>query len=361
MQKTGAELKKARIEQGLSLNEVSMATKINARVLQAMEENTSNKLPAKPFLRGFVKTYAEFLKLNPDDVLKLFEEDLNPTPVPPKPTTEATQTQDKPREKETEKKPKSTKPKKPGPAKTASLKLPFLKEATITKQIFLVIFVIFLIFMIIFVKDVVEKYQSEKQKALTTPVQEQLEPIEPIEPSEPLASKEINKQPESKVQTEETTQAPQPKPEQAKKPEPEPQKMDETSTEKQPTAVEQQIEEKPEEVKSTEQKPTTSEEEDEKVKTTEENKSETEKPAKKPTASLNHEVILEAMDMVNINVVIDEKDEQSFQLQPGKVHVLKGNKLKINFSDAGSVNVIHNGRYLGVPGDLGQSKTVTYP
>lgn len=360
MQKTGAELKKARIEQGLSLNEVSMATKINARVLEAMEENTSSKLPAKPFLRGFVKTYAEFLKLNPEDVLKLFEEDLNPEPAPPKPSSEAKDAPEKPIEKKTEKKPKAVKAKKVGPAKTANLKLPFLKEATITKQIFLVAFVVILIFMIIFVKDVVEKYQSEKQKALTTPVQEQLEPIEPTEPTDSIVSEDVENKQESKAPAEETTQVMQPTPEQPKEPAQKPEKTEETPREQEPTVTEQQVEKKPEKIQPTEKKTTTSDEEDQ-AKATEDDKKDEEKPDKAPTTTLNHEVILEAMDTVNISVVIDEKDEQSFQLQPGKVHILKGNKLKIDFGDAGSVNVIHNGRYLGVPGDLGQSKTVTYP
>lgn len=341
MKKTGEELKKARLEQNLSLNEVSMATKINARVLEAMEENNSKKLPAKPFLRGFVKTYAEFLKLNSENILQMFEQDLNPQPKPEVPKVEEIQTNvtEKP-----EKKSKPPKKKKISSPKPANLKLPFLKEATITKQIFLVVFVVFLIFMIIFVKGLVEKYQSEKQKALTTPVQEQLEPIAPTETKEdvdmPAPEKIDKKKPvEPKVED----QKPEPKPpEPVKKPEPEPEKIEETA-------------QKEEEA----QKPESKKEE-----TTTTPESEPEKEEKQPEAVApkpKHEVILEAMDAVTIKAVIDGNKETSFQLEPGKVHVLKGDKIEVNFSDAGSVNVISNGRYLGVPGDLGQSKTVTYP
>lgn len=346
MKKTGEELKKARIEQNLSLNEVSMATKINARVLEAMEENNSNKLPAKPFLRGFVKTYAEFLKLNPENILQLFEQDLNPQPKPEIPKAEDIQKNvtEKPKPKV-----KPPKKKKVGAPKPASLKLPFLKEATITKQIFLVVFVVFLIFMIIFVKGLVEKYQSEKQKALTTPVQEQLEPITPTDTKEEIkmqAPEKIEEQKPVKPKIEEPKTEPKPQ-EPAKKPEPKPEPVKEKA-------------EKPEQTQRPE-----SQTEPKKEQATEAAEPEPEKTEeKKPEATQpkpKQEVILEAMDAVTISAVIGGKKETSFKLEPGKIHVLKGDKIEVNFSDAGSVNVISNGRYLGVPGDLGQSKTVTYP
>lgn len=343
MKKTGEELKKARLEQNLSLNEVSMATKINARVLEAMEENNSKKLPAKPFLRGFVKTYAEFLKLNSENILQMFEQDLNPQPKSEAPKAEDIQKNivEKPVKKE-----KPPKKKKIGTSKPANLKLPFLKEATITKQIFLVVFVVFLIFMIIFVKGLVEKYQSEKQKALTTPVQEQLEPITPNDTKNDSEIPTPKKIEEKKV---EEKKAVEPKAEEVKPQEP--------VKKAEPAQTEEDIK-KPEETQKLEPKP-------EKEETTSSPEPEPEKAEeKKPEATepkAKHEVILEAMDAVTINAVIDGKKEASFKLEPGKVHVLKGDKIEVNFSDAGSVNVISNGRYLGVPGDLGQSKTVTYP
>ncbi|MCH2533201.1 MAG: helix-turn-helix domain-containing protein [Bdellovibrionales bacterium] len=353
MKKTGEELKKARIEQNLSLNEVSMATKINARVLEAMEENNSKKLPAKPFLRGFVKTYAEFLKLNPDNVLQLFEEDLNPQPKPAAPKEEET----KKNASETPvKKPKPPKKKKIGTPKPTNLKLPFLKEATITKQIFLVVFVVFLIFMIIFVKGLVEKYQSEKQKALTTPVQEQLEPITPNEVKNDIELKEPkpvddNKPVEEKPKApEQKTEPAKPEPVKNTESQPEVKKQKEQQTQQKPSTEPKPEPKKQEATPAPEPKPVEKQEEPEK-----------QKEPEATQAASKHEVILEAMDAVTIKAVIDGKKETSFKLEPGKVHVLKGDKIEVNFSDAGSVNVISNGRYLGVPGNLGQSKTVTYP
>lgn len=351
MKNTGAELKKAREQQNLSLTEVSMSTKINARVLEAMEENLKEKLPAKPFLRGFVKTYAEFLKLDSNEILKMFEEDLNPKPkVVEPPVEQIPQKKVEVEEKTSVPKKKKPEAKKSFAPKAASLKLPFLKEATITKQIFLVVFLVLLIFMTIFVKDLVEKYQSEKEKAITSPVQKQLEPI-PDTKEQP--SKDDTKKALPAGGVENQKQSPEPK----KATTTTESKKEIIKNETKPKATEEKI--KPQK----EEEPSTTEE-----KKTETKKKESPEKPEKPkqdektqTSVAKQEVILEAMDAVNVTAIIDGKKEVSIKLAPGKVHVFKGNTLKIKFSDAGSVNVISNGRYLGVPGDLGQSKTVTYP
>ncbi|MFP5518435.1 MAG: helix-turn-helix domain-containing protein [Bdellovibrionia bacterium] len=79
MKKTGELLKAAREEKGLSLHEIAMALKINTKVLKAIEEANPENLPAKTFLRGFVKSYASYLKLDVEHVLAVFSDEMGTT------------------------------------------------------------------------------------------------------------------------------------------------------------------------------------------------------------------------------------------------------------------------------------------
>src|SRR4051794_38899055 len=76
MKLTGQKLRETREAARLTISEVSLATKINPKVLTAMENGETDHLPAKTFLRGFVKAYAQFLKMNPTEVLALFSQEL---------------------------------------------------------------------------------------------------------------------------------------------------------------------------------------------------------------------------------------------------------------------------------------------
>ena len=89
MAKLGELLKAEREKKGLSLHEVGMNLKINPKILKALEEGTNEDLPAKTFLRGFVKSYAQYLRLDIDLCLSLFQEEYNwkkpEVPTPQKP------------------------------------------------------------------------------------------------------------------------------------------------------------------------------------------------------------------------------------------------------------------------------------
>ncbi len=78
MKKTGELLRLAREEKGLSLHEVGIFLKINTRILQAIEDGDLTRLPAKTFLRGFVQSYSKYLKLNTEEVLQVFQNELKP-------------------------------------------------------------------------------------------------------------------------------------------------------------------------------------------------------------------------------------------------------------------------------------------
>jgi cytoskeleton protein RodZ len=61
---TGAYLRKIREDKGLSIQDISQATRISTKNLHAMEENDYTALPADTFTRGFLAIYARFLGMD---------------------------------------------------------------------------------------------------------------------------------------------------------------------------------------------------------------------------------------------------------------------------------------------------------
>lgn len=72
----GAHLAAVRESQGLSLSEAASRTHIKEDHLAAIEAVDDAALPARPYALGFVKTYAEFLGLDPAAVVSRFKEDI---------------------------------------------------------------------------------------------------------------------------------------------------------------------------------------------------------------------------------------------------------------------------------------------
>lgn len=69
----GKLLADARRARGMKLQEVSAATKISVAKLQAIERDDVASLPGGIFTRGFVRSYAEAVGLDPRDTLAKFE------------------------------------------------------------------------------------------------------------------------------------------------------------------------------------------------------------------------------------------------------------------------------------------------
>ena len=65
----GEELRREREIRGISLKEISDATKISKRFLEAIERNDHKTLPAPVFTRGFVREYARYLGLNAEEMV----------------------------------------------------------------------------------------------------------------------------------------------------------------------------------------------------------------------------------------------------------------------------------------------------
>ncbi|MGQ9571767.1 MAG: helix-turn-helix domain-containing protein [Dehalococcoidia bacterium] len=65
-------LQRARQARGLTLEEVERDTRISRRYLEALENENFGLLPAPVYARGFLRTYARYLGLEPSNLLPLF-------------------------------------------------------------------------------------------------------------------------------------------------------------------------------------------------------------------------------------------------------------------------------------------------
>jgi cytoskeleton protein RodZ len=62
----GNSLREARERQGLGYPEIELATKIRAKYIRALEEEDFTSIPGDAYIRGFLRTYAEYLGLDGD-------------------------------------------------------------------------------------------------------------------------------------------------------------------------------------------------------------------------------------------------------------------------------------------------------
>ena len=69
----GKVLADARVARGMTLQQVSASTKIPVSKLQAIERDEIESLPGGIFTRGFVRSYAETVGLDPQETLAQFE------------------------------------------------------------------------------------------------------------------------------------------------------------------------------------------------------------------------------------------------------------------------------------------------
>ncbi len=60
---------------GLSLKEIENATKIRTRYLQAIEDDNFDVIPGGAYVKGFIRTYASFLKIDSGPLIKEYEEE----------------------------------------------------------------------------------------------------------------------------------------------------------------------------------------------------------------------------------------------------------------------------------------------
>ncbi|HCP15561.1 MAG TPA: hypothetical protein DIT32_07370 [Peptococcaceae bacterium] len=78
MDQIGSILREARMAQGISFERIEEDTMIKKRYLQAMEDEEWSKLPGRVYAKGFLRSYAHYLKVNEQAIMDLFEVEVRP-------------------------------------------------------------------------------------------------------------------------------------------------------------------------------------------------------------------------------------------------------------------------------------------
>lgn len=89
----GKALSQARVARGLTLQDAERDTRISRRYLEALEREDFKAFPAPVYTRAFLRTYAQYLGLNPAQAMALLpgagreQPELRPLPEVPRPSS----------------------------------------------------------------------------------------------------------------------------------------------------------------------------------------------------------------------------------------------------------------------------------
>jgi cytoskeletal protein RodZ len=336
MKLTGQKLKEKRESARLTISEVSLATKINPKVLTAMEAGDAEHLPAKTFLRGFVRAYAGFLKMNVAEVLELFTQETGEGAQKEVVASQAQAPEVK------------TKPKK----ETAS-KVDVDGEGSGTFRMFVIGGILVLIVLIIGVRSVVQKYERERSvdaasdlsASKVTPLEDKTAPEEKKSEEAPASSVVPG---EANSNMESATAAGPASPTVTPPAAPSPATASPSPA---PVAVAPVVP-KAEPPKPVEPAKAEAPKPPEPAKA---------EPAKTVAKGKRHEIILEALDKVDISYKTNGQSKK-IAMAPGQVRtIVTEEPISFDVSDGGALNITDNGRDKGPAGDLGHRKQVSVP
>jgi hypothetical protein len=80
----GTALRDARLRRGISIEQAAQDTRIALRFLQALEAEAWDRIPAPVYVRGFLRSYAAYLRLDPQELLEdLLQDAPQVRPMPP--------------------------------------------------------------------------------------------------------------------------------------------------------------------------------------------------------------------------------------------------------------------------------------
>ena len=84
----GTTLRQARVQKGVSLDSLAKTTKVQARLLDAIEREAHEQLPPRPYRRGMVAAFAREVGVDPEHAVReyfadLAEHDARNAPPPP--------------------------------------------------------------------------------------------------------------------------------------------------------------------------------------------------------------------------------------------------------------------------------------
>ena len=84
MSSVGAYLRGLREQQGMSIDELSRATRVLHHYLEALEADNLSGLPAPVFTKGFIRAYCQAVGVPPDQALQLYDQSPERRPEPPR-------------------------------------------------------------------------------------------------------------------------------------------------------------------------------------------------------------------------------------------------------------------------------------
>jgi cytoskeleton protein RodZ len=76
----GAYLRRGRERSGLSVEDVAAGSRIVPRLVDALEADRPDLLPAPVYVRGFIRAYCEQVGTDPEEALRLYDEQAGPPP-----------------------------------------------------------------------------------------------------------------------------------------------------------------------------------------------------------------------------------------------------------------------------------------
>ncbi|RHW36371.1 helix-turn-helix domain-containing protein [Neobacillus notoginsengisoli] len=76
MTELGNRLKEARLEKGLSLDDLQAVTKIQKRYLSGIEEGNYSTMPGDFYVRAFIKQYSEAVGVDPDEIFDTYKAEI---------------------------------------------------------------------------------------------------------------------------------------------------------------------------------------------------------------------------------------------------------------------------------------------
>lgn len=156
MKITGELLKAERLKKNLTVQDVAQSLKLSSKIINSIEAGQTENLPAKTFIRGFVKSYAQYLKIDVDQVMNQFQEEMgstHPLPKNPPPLVQQPQTtQDNPNKIESSHQQKSS---------LSVSSAGSLNKDSSKKSLFYIGIASFLILIIVIVNKIIDRYQKE--------------------------------------------------------------------------------------------------------------------------------------------------------------------------------------------------------
>lgn len=187
MKITGELLKSERTRKSLTIQDVAFALKLSPKIISAIEAGETESLPAKTFIRGFVKSYAQYLKIDVDQVMRQFQEEMGSTHPLPKNISSHHQPVEIHPKSSTETEFRS----EPTPRKTSNTSQPteqtkVLNESKKGRSFIYIGIAVFLVIAIVAINKIADRYQ--KESILNPQDISKVQPLNPVEPPTQAAS-----------------------------------------------------------------------------------------------------------------------------------------------------------------------------